>query len=379
MKRILYVRSAPYEVNINAYNLQEIGLAEAFYNYGYQCDVLYYNKKKSFDQIINKNGVNIKILWRHGLRLLRTGIYPQILKKQFLQQYDYIICSEYSQLMSVLISKKFNNTYIYNGPYYNLFKIPFMESIYDKLFCKYINKTVRKVFCKTNMAKDYISKKGITNSVVTGVGLDVEKFMSDIEIEPDTDNLLKRMEGHKNFLYIGSISKRKNVELIIKAFIKFKENEETENFQLVIVGSGDKKYTQYCHSLIPDKLKQEVLWCNFIKNSQTKFIYKAATVFLLPSIQEIFGMVMLESMYFGLPVIASMTAGSSTLIKDSKNGIIVKDFDEDSWIIAMMKFVKNPKLSEELGDLAGKTIHNNFMWDSIVHKMLENMESVKLI
>ena len=53
VKRILYIRSGPYQVEPNAYNLQELGLAKAFAEKGIQCDVLYYHKNKNFEQKIN--------------------------------------------------------------------------------------------------------------------------------------------------------------------------------------------------------------------------------------------------------------------------------------------------------------------------------------
>lgn len=122
MKRILYVRSGPYQINLDSYNSQEIGLATAFAERNVRCDVLYYHKKKNFDQVVKKNGHEIKILWRKGVRVLRSGIYPQILNRSFLSGYDAIFVSEYSQIMSVLLSRLHANVYVYNGPYYNLFK-----------------------------------------------------------------------------------------------------------------------------------------------------------------------------------------------------------------------------------------------------------------
>ena len=148
MKRILYVRSGPYQLDLDSYNSQELGLATALNELGFSCDIMCYTSGKNRDEIIENSGVKIKVLWRKGIRLLRSGIYPMILKKSFLSEYDIVICSEYSQIMSVLLLWRHKNVYIYNGPYYNLFKIKFLEPIYDKLFCKYINKRAKKVFCK---------------------------------------------------------------------------------------------------------------------------------------------------------------------------------------------------------------------------------------
>lgn len=368
-KRILYVRSGPYEVRFDSYNLQEVGLGTAFCKQGYDFDLIYYAKENR-DQVINVWENKLTILWRKGIKLLRTGIYPFLLKRDFLAQYDIVIVSEYSQIMSYLIGKRHNNVYLYNGPYYNLFKLPFIEPIYDKLFCKKINKEMKKVFCKTKMAADYIGKKGITNTIVTGVGLDISKFEAETEILPATKSLLDRMANHRNFLYIGSIIKRKNVELILSAFNKLKQLENTSDIQLVVIGRGKKDYVEYCKSIISDKIQKDLIWVDAIDNAQTKFIYQKADVFLLASVQEIFGMVLLETMYNGTPAISSYSAGGLTLIQNNVNGILIDSFNEEIWARKMYELIQNPKTICEMGKLAMETIRENFMWDRIAEKML---------
>ncbi len=93
--RILYIRSGPYELSFDSYNLQEVGLGKAFCEAGYDFDILYYTKKNNHNQLIETPNNQLRILWRRGIKLLRSGIYPQILKKKFLSQYDAVIVSEY--------------------------------------------------------------------------------------------------------------------------------------------------------------------------------------------------------------------------------------------------------------------------------------------
>ena len=133
-------------------------MGKAFCNEGYDFDIVYYTKGKNREQTIDVPKNHLRIFWRKGIRILRSGIYPEIYDKKFLNRYDIVIASEYGQIMSVILSDRYPNTYLYNGPYYNLFKIPFIEPVYDFLFCKKLNKNMRKVFCKTEMAKTGYSK-----------------------------------------------------------------------------------------------------------------------------------------------------------------------------------------------------------------------------
>lgn len=373
IKKILYVRCAPYVLNFDGYNLQEVGLGSAFCRKNYDFDLVYYSKETR-DQELKIGNRKLTILWRKGVKLLRTGIYPFLLNKDFLKQYDIIIVSEYGEIMSHLIAKRHSNVYLYNGPYYNLFKIPFIEPIYDRIYCKKINNEMKKIFCKTQMSKEFIEKKGLTNTVVTGVGLDVAKFDAEKSILPETQDLIDRMRGKRNLLYVGSIIPRKNTELIVRTFVKLKENIQNSDLQLVLIGKGNSEYVQKCTELIPDNLKDAVVWCTFIKNAQLQYVYKKAYAFLLPSVQEIFGMVLLEAMYFGLPVVSSHSAGAGTLIQNNRNGLIVEQFSTSAWKAAIEKLLEDEKFARNLGNEAQKTIKNEYMWDSIADKMLKYME-----
>ncbi|MBT1165053.1 hypothetical protein [Bifidobacterium felsineum] len=205
-RKILYVRSGPYKLNLSKYNSQEVGLAKALTDLDCSVDILYYSDK-NYDQIINYNDRTIKILWRKGIKIFRTGIYPSLLNQAYLKQYDAIICSEYSQLMSIILSKLHNNVYVYNGIYYNLFKLPFIEKFYDWLFVPLINKNVKGIFCKTRKAKKYLENKGINNLQVIGVGLDPKPVPK--QMDKQTKCLLRKMDNHHNILFVGQLTKRK--------------------------------------------------------------------------------------------------------------------------------------------------------------------------
>lgn len=371
VQKILYVRSGPYQVNPTSYNLQEVGLATAFAKKGIQCDIMYYHKTRNFNQTISKGSEQVTIFWRKGLKLCRSGIYPKILKKDFLAQYDAIIISEYSQIMSVLLSLKHPNVYIYNGPYYNLFKIPYIEPIYDRLFIPFLNKHVKMIFSKTKRAESYLNHKGLTKTKVTGVGLDFDKM--DNHINDKTQILLDKMADHQNLLYIGSIDKRKNTAFLFQVFKQLKQEDKYKHLQLVLVGKGKKAYIDYCKSLVDDTILADIILVERIENAQTHFVYEKCDVFLLPSLQEIFGMVLLEAMFSKCSIISSNSAGAETLLSDSKAGIIMEKFDVQAWAQQIINLLDNPGLRKELGDKAHQTIIEDFNWDIIAHKMIEGI------
>lgn len=374
MKKILYVRSGPYQVSIEGYNLQEIALAKAMHSLGYQMDLVFYTKGKEWDQTYKEANAEITIFWRKGLRLLRSGIFPQLCNKEFLNKYDAVIVSEYSQIMGVILGMYVENLYIYNGPYYNLFKIPLMQSAYDYLFVNYINRHVKKIFCKTSRSEEFLNSKGLTNTCVVGVGLDTDKFEGDDLIEDETSSIIKRMAGHRNLLYVGSLTQRKNVKLLYRVFDKIKQTDGMEDVQFIVIGEGNSSYKEECLEELTESSKKDHIYVKYVRNSELKYIYPEADIFLLPSLQEIFGMVLLEAMHFGVCTVASRTAGSETLIENECSGYIIDDFSEEKWFNKIVELLNNPNKRNFLGENARIRINTSFRWDDIASKMLKIMK-----
>lgn len=362
-KKILYLRCAPYKINNDFYNLQEVGLAKGLHNcLGYKVDIIYYNDVN----LIKRIDDNIRIIYMKGIKILRTGIYPTILLKKIYNDYDIVISSECNQLMSYILSKKKNNFYIYHGPYYNMFKIPFLEKIYYLMFAKSLN-SVKKIFTKTNFSNEYLKKYGITNVITTGVGLDVDKFKNS-NLDSSTNEVLKVLKKRKNILYVGSIIDRKNLIFIIRTFINYLENYNI-NVNLVIVGDGKKVYKNKCLNIIPEKYSKNFVWISKLKNAQLKYIYQNVDMFICASKKEIFGMALLEAMYFKVPVLSNKNAGACTLIKNKYNGFILDSYDVDVWSYKIDMILSNDNMCKKIGENANKTITNYYNWDTIANKM----------
>lgn len=369
MKRIMYLRSGPYEPDISNYNMQEIGMLTDFCKQGYDCDLFYYgkNEKKQVTNIDDDAG-QLTIYFIKGIRVLRSGIYPKLLNKSFLNRYDMIIVSEYSQIMTVLISQLHPNVYCYNGPYYNLFKIPFTEQVYDFFFLNTLQKNVKKFYCKSFLSEEYLNNKGLLNTVTIGVGQNFKKFMRIEKPSNTTKALIDYMNKYQVLLVVGSINERKNFPFILEVFnLLLKSNA---NFRLMFIGTGEAKYIEKELNNFKSEIKEKIYFAGQIPNTELQFVYPNAYAFLMPSKLEIFGMVMLEAMSFGGVVISSYNGGSSLLIEDGVNGYIrqIKDSKDWSNLILSNEFKFKRK---EISYNAVKTVSDNFTWEKIVKRILE--------
>ena len=85
-------------------------------------------------------------------------------------------------------------------------------------------------------------------------------------------------------------------------------------------------------------------------------------------------MVLLEAMYFGLPVVSSDNGGASVLIKDEENGIIIDDFQQESWVQAIDNLIRDKEKYSIIKEKASQTIKERFLWSHLADKFLEAFE-----
>jgi len=371
--KVLYVKNSSSAVNLNSYNVQAVGLGKAFCSLGYDYDFLYFSKENKIIATETINGKQFRIITKKGNRILRSYYCKEALDSAFLNQYDFIISTEYGQVMTYCLSKKSSKVVMYSGPYYNLFKFPFVSPIYDFLFTKKINGAIKAKFVKSELAKKYLAKKGYTDLHNIGVALDIERFESPIEKDSNTLQLINYMTKHRCILYIGALSDRKNFSFLLNVYRQVLKNNK--DVHLVVIGTGKKHYVNKCFSQLSTQEKANLFHVSKIENSQLRFIYPLAKAFLLPSKLEIFGMVLLEAMYLGAPIITSWNGGSSTLIYKKQTGQIIKNFDVNDWSSAVEKYLNNDDFSKTTVNKARELITNEFVWSHLAEEILNCVKS----
>ena len=366
-KKILVMRFTPYDSDFSSYNIQEVGLGKAFcrlgYNYTYICFKKNDQKRWSFYE---HNGCKAEFWEMPRTRFFRMGINLDICKREFLKQYDIVICREYNQIMTYLCAKNSDNVSMYSGPYWNMFMLKFTSPIYDALFIKSMNNNLKGKFVKSILAKDFLEKKGFNNLTCIGVGLDMERFAEDSEMNAKTSEIVKFMQENRCLLFIGRLNKNKNFPLLIEVYRK---PEQTSIGKIMF--KSDESYVQGILKHYSNEVKNGIYRIDRIPNQQLKYIYPLAKAFLLPSRKEIFGMVMLEAMYFGAPVITSKNGGSMSLIGDNGPGIMISDYDADKWAEAVLKYLNNPIAAEKITTSAHQLIKEQYNWDTIAKTVLK--------
>jgi len=218
-----------------------------------------------------------------------------------------------------------------------------------------------------NSRAKYVIEKRKADVLELPNGVDTQTFNPNI-IGDDIKNR-HNIGDRKVILFVGALDKAhwfKRVDVLIMAFSRMRY----ENAVLVIVGEGELKrnYQNLAGKLgIADK----VIFAGSVCDGDLPKYYSISDLFVLPSTSsgEIFGLVLVEAMACGKPVIATDLPGVRTVVDPGENGFLVKPGDVDDLAFRMRYLLDNEHMREEFGRRGRKKVEDQYSWDKIGKKL----------
>lgn len=372
--KILIIRSYASVLNTNTYNLQHVGLAKTFIRKGHQCDIVYWigDGEEREDTVTIPEG-SFSIFWLKGRVFEKSVIFNKDKIDKMISEYDIVQIEEYEQYFSCYLSLKYpNKVVIYHGPYKCDFNKRYYikSALFDIFFANKMQNKKVQFITKTAAAKKTMEEKGFTDIVVSPVGLDLSKFD-----DSGVNYQFKSEPGVFKLLYIGEICCRRDTLFLIKVVSELKHRGI--NVKLTIVGKGKDKYVSKCKALIEKLyLSREIFFMGGMKQETLPNVYYSHDVFVLPTKFEIFGMVLLEAMFFGRPIITSKSGGSDVLIRDGENGIIADRFDIMLWADKLQALYMDQYDTNQMMRQARTDVLQHYTWDESVDIFIETYKTV---
>ena len=374
--KILIIRNFPSYMSVknNTYNIQEVGLAKALVRKGHHCDIIFWTEKteETVDIPVDKVGT-VRVFYRRGKSMLKNTVYLDC--NELFEQYDILQPCEYNQMQAWLLAKKYpEKTIIYHGPYYSPFnkRYNLMCKAFDAIFLKQYIKQNTQFIVKSNLAKKFLVDKGIEqfNVHTLGVGIDTQMLASNRVV--CNDEIYRKMAADKDaikILYVGRFEERRNIRFIIDVFQKVQV--QNDKVKLYMIGAGEKEYVQSCFSYINELgLKDKVIWQEKMEQKFLSGIYQMADFFVLPTEYEIFGMVLLEAMYYKTVVLTTQNGGSSTVMCNGKNGYVLQTKDPRQWANVITETYKDKGKMKMIQNNAHEVIGKKYTWDMVSERFL---------
>ena len=204
--------------------------------------------------------------------------------------------------------------------------------------------------------------------------VDVEWSPYGTTLETGTGNAEPHpVQGKFKILFVGRHIERKGIRYLIEA-AKYLPRDQ---FEIRIVGIGD--LTEELKKLASESAtpnSAEIIFTGKLSPEALANEYKTANVFTLPAIvdskgdTEGLGVVLIEAMELGLPIVASNVGGIPDVVIDGVSGILVPEKDPEALANAYKRLASNPELISQLLAGAQKRIAECFTWDGIIERQI---------
>jgi glycosyltransferase involved in cell wall biosynthesis len=204
---------------------------------------------------------------------------------------------------------------------------------------------------------------------------------------PRTPNVVCGASGPQNgavrILFVGQCEPYKGIDVLLRAAAHLERG--TSDFQLDIVGNtaSNPVYAAHLGQIVEaEQLDGRVrFWGHIGEKAELGRFYACADIFVLPSRQEGFGIVLLEAMSVGLPIVATKAGAIPELVEDGRHGLLVPPDDPQALAQAIQKLCDSPGLRAEYGRngrARARHMREFYSWEAVGERVLTNLRSLAL-
>lgn len=177
----------------------------------------------------------------------------------------------------------------------------------------------------------------------------------------------------KNIIAVGRLAHQKGFDILIDVYEKV--YQQAPDWKLIILGDGED-FEVLKDKIKDKKLEQQIHLCGAVKNISES--YQKSSIFALSSRWESFGLVVIEAMNHGLPVVSFDCDGPKNIISDTTNGFLITKFDEQEFSEKLLLLINDENKRKRMG---GEAIiasisyeEKNIMplWNKQIQSVLKN-------
>ncbi|MCC6188141.1 MAG: glycosyltransferase [Anaerolineales bacterium] len=229
----------------------------------------------------------------------------------------------------------------------------------------------------------WLYRADVSKVTVIPPGVDLDHFYPRSAVQAKQQ--LGLDPGHKLLLFVGRIEPLKGIETLFEAVARLRDRGACECGRLyVVIIGGDPSETPTQQNAEMERLKAVrqrlgiaglVTFIGAQDQDALPDYYAAADAVIMPSHYESFGMVALEAMACGTPVIASEVGGLAYLVRDGETGFHVPDRDPEILSERICDILTDPQLRQALGEQAARHARA-YAWPLIADRILEVYQAV---
>ncbi len=189
-------------------------------------------------------------------------------------------------------------------------------------------------------------------------GIDTTFFSPEASPLPD-------LAGKRSIVFVGRFDPRNGVKHMIGAFIRLRRLRA--DVGLVIVGDGPLR--PLVERMVPTELREDVVFAGRVNRLRPRYL-ASADILCTPCSLASFGMVLLEAMSTGVPVVASRLPGFELVMRDGIDGVFVDRADDEQGFADMLnRLLDDPALAASMGDAGRQRALDEFAWPVVIDQL----------
>lgn len=209
-------------------------------------------------------------------------------------------------------------------------------------------------------ARDFVRKYFGGDYRIIPNGVDISRF------NPSNEPIKELTDGALNVLFVGRPDPRKGLEYLIKAMDMVSSGCKTR-VRLVVIGDGPKR-AMY-EAMVDGKHRDSIVFLGSVSRDLLPRYFSSADVFCSPATgNESFGIVLLEAMASGVPIVASDIPGYRTVVDSGEEGFLIRSRDRDALAKAILLLLNDEKLRAEMGT-RGREKALRYSWASVAEQI----------
>jgi phosphatidylinositol alpha-mannosyltransferase len=212
----------------------------------------------------------------------------------------------------------------------------------------------------SNPAREFVRHYFPGDYRVIPNGIDVGRFLN----QPPYPEL---RDGMCNLLFVGRLEYRKGLGYLLRAFDQLKPRYP--NLRLIIVGDGPLR--RWYGNFIARKQLQDVVMAGYVPAAELPRYYASSDVFCSPATgDESFGIVLLEAMASGKPIVATSIDGFREVVTHGREALLVERKSRRQLAYALQTLINNPALRDEMGQ-AGQQKARQYDWERVIDQVTD--------
>jgi phosphatidylinositol alpha-mannosyltransferase len=232
---------------------------------------------------------------------------------------------------------------------------------YAKPILRYFFSKLHGRIAVSECARDFVAETFPADYRIIPNGIDPERF------ERPAPPIDWMQDGWVNVLFVGRLEKRKGLSYLIRAWGNVRR--EFPNARLVVVGAG--RALEHYRTFVRSRGTDDIVFTGEVSDEDLPRYYQSADIFCAPSTgQESFGIVLLEAMAAGKPIVSTDIQGYRDVVTHGQEGLLVPPRDSEALAGALIHLLADPDLRARLG-AEGRRTAQRYSWGRVADEVLD--------